>query len=456
MANSRYVVAVSRDITAERRRQHRLGLLASVFSNAVEGVAILDQQGLILEANPKLLELFGLDQHSLEGQSLQGLLGIDAATAETYWQSLRTESSWTGKVTYQHPDGRRHWFRLSLSTTAQSAAEDGGNAACQVIALFADITQLEESQQRLEYQSRHDALTGLANRQYFTDELAFQLEKRQGDASELAVILLALDDFKGINDNFGYDTGDLILAQVARRLRASFDAADLIARIGGDEFAILVTDPQCQGRSAERWAQQVLAFSQVPYQVGDAEAIVNTSIGIASYPSDGDSAATLMSNADIAMYQAKAAGKNQWMRFSSAMQSKVARRHALHAALREVIHADGLTMYYQPKVDAKTGRPAGCEALVPRRWQHGVAGRVHSDRRTNWLDLAIGRFGPQSRLADRTRVGRNRVGLVAHRRECLHSTVSQSRFRRSTAGQMPTLPSSPGMDRFGNYRKRDG
>lgn len=367
---SPFMVAVSRDISEERRRQERASLLASVFTNASEGVAILDASGHVRESNPKLQELLSREEKELAGSHLCDILQFEQSLCPLTADELAHLEAWTGKATLCLPDGTQRWLRVSFSRSQlpHNVREDQ-TSAWQVIALFTDITQLELSQQQLDYQSRHDLLTGLPNRQHFIEQVQQRLEK-SGSIPPFTVFLIDLDDFKSINDNFGYEGGDIVLQKVSQRLLKLVAVTNsgqqhLVARSGGAEFAVLIDGCQDSTDTAALATRFVAAFGD-PIDLPDSEVIVHASIGTATFPYDGKTYTRLLSNADMALTAAKTTGKNRATHYSPEMQARINRRHSLHVELRRVLQMGEISLFYQPKVDARTGQLHGCEALA--RW----------------------------------------------------------------------------------------
>lgn len=369
---SPFMVAVSRDISEERRRQERANLLATVFSNASEGVAILDAYGHVRESNPKLQELLARNEIELAGTHLCEILSFEQHACPLVAEVLANTESWTGKATVSLPDGTQRWLRISFS---RSQSPDAGSVrdthSWQVIALFTDITQLELSQRQLDYQSRHDLLTGLPNRQHFIEQVQTRMDSGGNAQAPFTVFLIDLDDFKSINDNFGYEGGDVVLQKVSDRLRLIVDSQDashrhLVARSGGAEFAVLIDHACSDTADTIAWASRFVTAFGDPIELIDSEVIVHASIGTATFPTDGTTYARLLSNADMALSASKSAGKNRATHYSAEMQARINRRHALHVELRRMLQRGEITLFYQPKVDARTGKLHGCEALA--RW----------------------------------------------------------------------------------------
>jgi diguanylate cyclase (GGDEF)-like protein len=223
----------------------------------------------------------------------------------------------------------------------------------------------------IERRAEHDGLTGLPNRMLFGDRLARALAHARRNELPVAVIVVDLDRFKEVNDSLGHAAGDELLREVAQRMRACVRDEDTVARLGGDEFALLL--PHLSGiEGAVQVARRVLAALAVPVELGGQPVVVSPSIGISLFPDDGDDADDIVEGADAAMYRAKEQGRNTFEIFSPALRTEANERLALETALRRGLTAGELVLHYQPKVDLRSGRITGAEALV--RWNHPEKG----------------------------------------------------------------------------------
>jgi len=240
----------------------------------------------------------------------------------------------------------------------------------QVAARTAELTELTHE---LEHQAYHDTLTGLANRITFDDRLQFAIAQAQRNHERLAVLFLDLDRFKVINDTLGHAIGDLVLIEVARRLRTCLRQSDTLGRFGGDEFSVLL--PQVESvEDVTEVARKLTDAISVPVSVNGYTLHISTSIGITLFPDDGASGELLMKNADTAMYRSKDQGRNQFCFFSAEMNVRAARRLTLESKLRTAIHEQNLRVHYQSRRDARTDRIIGVEALA--RWHDPEEGEV--------------------------------------------------------------------------------
>ncbi|MGB9358353.1 MAG: EAL domain-containing protein [Acidimicrobiia bacterium] len=232
----------------------------------------------------------------------------------------------------------------------------------------------ELDQQRLSYLARYDALTGLINRTLFSDRLEGAVSRARRDGSVVALMFLDLDGFKDVNDRLGHAVGDALLRQVAERLVSCVRESDTVARLGGDEFTVILEGGQ-RVEDAGRVATKILRTVAEPYRVGGEDIVITTSMGIAAFPLDGDTAEELLKGADIAMYSAKNAGRNTYEFYTSELRERTSQRHLLLEGLRKAIDDDeSLFLEYQPKVDTADHTILGVEALV--RWNHPDFGRI--------------------------------------------------------------------------------
>lgn len=361
VTGERYIVATSRDITEDRLREDRLRLLASVFNCASEGVAIISTEGVVREANPAFLSMTGLEHNTPLGKPFFSTLKLDADSGDQVLQQVAAGTPWSGKASLAWNDqAGSYWVSLSASTEAMGQSD-------RIIALVSDITELERTQERLRHEALYDNLTGLPNRRHFRDHLTRVLASASETKQLVTIGFLDLDDFKHVNDSAGHGAGDLLLQAVGRRIRHETGKEAFVARFGGDEFAFILAGPAEDPSQHHAILERLLVSFREPFRISHLEAIVGLSVGVTQYPADGHDGDTLMCNADIAMYAAKAAGKNHVRHFNRAMQNTVDLRHQLHAKLRHALMDGDIELAFQPKVSALTWEPIGCEALV--RWQ---------------------------------------------------------------------------------------
>ncbi|MBW8899042.1 MAG: diguanylate cyclase, partial [Massilia sp.] len=259
------------------------------------------------------------------------------------------------------PDGQRDALQRSIATLQQQA-----------YALAREVRERREMERAL-HEVSIDFLTGLPNRTVFQDRLELDIKKAQRSGHPLALMFIDLDHFKEINDTRGHETGDLLLCQVAQRLRGYVRESDTVARLGGDEFTIILSDLH-EVTAVTDIAQKIRADLSRPFLLGSELAYISASIGITIYPRDGASASLLLRNADQAMYRSKDRGRNRVTYFKSSMQQAAQSRMALSNELRRAMDEEQLEVHYQPIVDLADGRIRKAEALV--RWHHPQRGQI--------------------------------------------------------------------------------
>lgn len=265
-------------------------------------------------------------------------------------------------------DGSEVWFE----TTSRVIADPETGRIDEIVSVSRDITERRRVEEQIEYQAYHDTLTGLPNRLLFRDRLTIALAHAKRLQAPLAVMFLDLDRFKNVNDTLGHSLGDELLRTVGTRLRSVLREGDTIARMGGDEFTVLLGDLNTPDDAA-KIAQKLLDTVVQAVRLEGHELYITTSIGIALYPNDGDTAEALLKNADTAMYRAKDAGRNSYRLCTRAMNSRAAERLSVENALRRALDREELVLHYQPLIRLDTREIAGMEALL--RWNrpgHGV------------------------------------------------------------------------------------
>jgi len=330
----------------------------------------------------------------MEGLVGQATVGTESNSQAAYTllsnepivvEDLRTESRFSGPpLLFDHQvvsglsvvirGGDRPFGVLGAHTSKRRAfCEDDVHflqAAANVLSTAIQRKQAEEAAQHLAY---HDALTGLPNRTLFTDRLNLALAQARRKEQLVAVMFLDLDRFKIVNDTAGHTSGDQLLRDVAERLTGLVREGDTVARMGGDEFTLLLPEVSDVGEAVEI-AERVLEALREPWKINNREYHVTTSIGIVLHPADGEDAQSLLRNADAAMYRAKELGRDNYQLYTQAMNAQVVERLALENSLRRGLERDEFAVYYQPQVDISSQRIVGTEALV--RWQHPERGLV--------------------------------------------------------------------------------
>jgi len=356
------VLAVVRDLSERLWSEERMRLAERVFESSLEGIAITDCHGLIERVNPAFTEITGYQAEEVLGANPR-ILKSDRHPPEFYrdmWQALREKGHWQGEIWNRRKGGEAYPEWLSIS-----AITDKNGRSTHYVSVFHDLTEIKHKDELVRHQAYHDALTGLPNHLLLRDRLTIAISRSRREGKGLAVFFLDLDHFKKVNDSFGHIAGDILLQQVAARLQDMVRKEDTLARIGGDEFVLVVQNIH----SAENAAQvvhKIMTDLAGVFQVGEQEIFTGASIGISLFPHDGDDPESLIRNAETAMYRAKDRGRNNYQLFAAEMNEQITRRLFLENNLRKAVQEEQFQLYYQPKVDLKRREITGMEALV--RW----------------------------------------------------------------------------------------
>jgi len=368
------MLTIARDITEREQMQERLHQAATVFESTAEGVMITDLEQRITAVNRAFSDITGYSEAEALGQNPRLLASgrHDSAFYAAMWHQLAAEGHWQGEVWNKRKNGELYPEWLTISSVCDQSGQ-----ITHFVGVFADISSLKHAQDRLDYQAHHDPLTGLPNRMLFESRLEQALNDVRTDHQRGAVLFLDLDRFKHINDSLGHPVGDQLLKCIAQRLREQLRDIDTVARLGGDEFIVLLPGLH-QPRDAERVATKLLACFSAPFQADGHEFFISASIGISLFPEDGNDVATLVKNADAAMYSSKAKGRNRVEFYTRSLTFQATERMTLELELRRAIERDELSLHYQPKLCLRSGQLVGAEALI--RWSHPVFGDIPPDR----------------------------------------------------------------------------
>jgi len=345
-----------------------------VFKNASEGIIVTDADSTIVEVNPSFERVTGYRRDEVIGKSPR-MLHSGFQNAELYrrmWASINTTGQWQGEIWNRRRNGEAFPEWLTINAVRNS---DG--VVTHYIGMFSDLTSIKKTQQEVEFLAYHDPLTKLPNRRLICERINSAVHRARPHGGLLAVMYLDVDRFKIVNAGMGYTVGDEVLCEMARRVQKLIGESDTLARVGGDEFAVLLEEE----RTAEKVgsiARAILRAIEKPLKL-DAHVIsVTTSIGISLYPDDGETADQLLGHADRAMAEAKREGRNAVHFYSPELTTGLLERVSLEAALRAATASGQLRLHYQPQIDLRSGAFAGVEALV--RWEHPEHGMIAPGR----------------------------------------------------------------------------
>jgi diguanylate cyclase (GGDEF)-like protein/PAS domain S-box-containing protein len=370
----RFHYSIIRDITAIKQTQAELRVAASAFESQ-QGITITNAEGVILRTNQAFTRITGYSAEEVVGQNPRVLASgrHDAAFYQGMWRSLMATGSWQGEIWNRRKDGEIYPEWLSIS-----AVKDATGKVGHFVATFFDISARKIAEEQINNLAFYDPLTQLPNRRLLLDRLAQALITCTRHQSCGALLFVDLDNFKTLNETLGHFQGDLLLENVAKRLSANVREGDTVARLGGDEFVVLLEDLSNNAVEAATQAEAVgekIRFAlNRSYPIGDFEHRSTPSIGVTLFGEAlHETIDEPLKRAELAMYQAKAAGRNTLRFFDTQMQVAVTQRAALEADLSEAMLHDQFVLHYQAQV-VGSGRLTGAEALV--RWQHPERGLV--------------------------------------------------------------------------------
>jgi diguanylate cyclase (GGDEF)-like protein len=368
--------ALAEQNTALKSRDAELGrqneFLDAALSNMSQGLGMFDPQQRLIVSNRRFSELFRLPHgiavagaHARDLLKRAGVSGgfgeraTDAAWAAHYDLILQPRAS---TFVLDDEEGRSLWV------SHQPLASGGW------VATYEDVTESRRAEARIRHMAEHDGLTGLPNRLHFSEKLTEAIAGLAHGQIDIAVLLLDLDQFKNVNDTLGHQVGDELLRAAAVRIRACVREQDLVARLGGDEFAVLVKGDNGSTEQIEALAMRISKALATPFRLGQYQASVGASVGIATTSGPSAGVDTLLKHADVALYRAKAAGRGTYRIFEAAMAAELQARMELEADLRSALDGNQFELHYQPLLDIRRGELSGFEALL--RWRHPVRGII--------------------------------------------------------------------------------
>ncbi|MBV7570074.1 EAL domain-containing protein [Pseudomonas sp. PDM27] len=365
------MVGTRRDISVSKNLEEQRQLAATVFEAASEGIVIFDPNYALIAINQAFSRVTGYAIEDMIGRKVVELPCSRDARRHyaAIHQALEQQGSWQGELVETRKNGEMYpqWLQLN-------AVRDSRGNVSHIVGFFADLSARRESEERMRYLTHYDELTGLANRAMFRERLSEAHQRvRQGGYRSLALLHINLDRFKQLNDSLGHEVADQLLQKMARRLVNALPEADTIARLSGDEFAVLF-NTYGNLSSLARVATRLATKLRVPVTIEGHELVVSASMGISLLPDNAREISALVSQSNMAMQHAKHLGGNNFQFYTDSLQASTLERLQLENQLRKAIEEKQLKVFYQPKLCLATGKLNAAEALV--RWDHPTMGRV--------------------------------------------------------------------------------
>ncbi len=367
-------LAIKLDITDYIEQQQKLQQSAIIYETIEDGILILDRYKKVISANSSFSQIFGYSQEEIIGfeprinDSFEG----DRLLSSRIWSALAIKERWAGRITNKNKNGKMIPIWLTIVVV-----KDFSDIVKNYIAIYTNLEEIIEMEEKADFLAYHDSLTHLPNRAYFEKSIEYIFEFARNNQQKVSVFFIDLDRFKVINDTLGHNIGDEILKQLAVRIKKVLAKDDLLIRFGGDEF-IAICYPMQDRQKAANYAQNILTVIKEPIAVLDYSLNTTASIGIAIYPDDGRDQDTIVKHADIAMYHAKEKGKDNYKYYTKQLSVDVQSRLYLEQELKNATLKEELSVYYQPQYDFKSGKIVGAEALL--RWSNPLLGNVDTEQ----------------------------------------------------------------------------
>jgi len=367
-------LAIKLDITEYIEQQKILQQSATVYDTIGDGILIANSDQKIISVNRAFSKMFGYTKEELVGKEPMVIMDIkeDHVFYKKMWHKLLNEGRWSGRVNNRAKNGKNIPIWLTIAVVRNEKKEIQN-----FIAIYTNLAEIIEMEEKANFLAYHDSLTKLPNRTQFEREIIDILELAKLENEKVAVLFIDLDRFKVINDTLGHHIGDEMLVQLSDRIKQQQQKSTLLARIGGDEFVVVMNLKKGR-KEVEKMAEKLLSLIREPIAIHDYHLNTTASIGIAIYPDDGEDRNEIVKHADSAMYYAKEKGKDNYQFYTRQLSLDVEARLDLEQELLHALQKKELTLYYQPQYDLNTRKVVGAEALL--RWSNKNLGSVSPDK----------------------------------------------------------------------------
>ena len=368
-----YTFICVKDLSSAKKAETKINIVENIFENSNEAIVITDSQGNIEIVNDTFCQITGYSHFDVIGKT-PAILNSgrqDKHFYQKFWRQLTITGSWSGEIWNKRKNGEVYPEWLNISCIRNDDGE-----ITHYVAQFSDISATKRSEEEQLFRAYHDPLTSLPNRTLLFERLEYLCNKNQSTPIKFAVLFCDLDRFKFINDSLGHYIGDEVLKLVAERIKAKLRTSDTVARVGGDEFIIIIEGDEPL-KHIEHIAKQILALFDEPFTLNVGEFFISASIGISIFPDDSCDIRELISFADIAMYQIKSAGGNHYNLFDTKQKEDIKHKIELEAVIHKALQEEQFEVWYQPQINSQTNEVYGVESLL--RWNHPDYGFIRPD-----------------------------------------------------------------------------
>ncbi|MBL1211667.1 diguanylate cyclase domain-containing protein, partial [Geminocystis sp. GBBB08] len=371
--NSAFLISFI-DITEKKKMEEKLKILFQASEQSPALIIITDIKGNIEYVNPKFEEVSGYKEEEVIGKNPR-ILKSGHTSKNDYknlWDTIKQGKEWQGEFHNMKKNGELYWEKALISPIFNSAG-----VITHYMAVKEDITEKKQQDILLQYQAKYDHLTNIPNRNYALEKVKYLIEKAKETQTNLGLMFIDLDHFKQVNDNLGHDFGDELLIQATARMKKALRNTDLLARLGGDEFLMAVPFLE-KFTHLETVAEKIIRLLRQPFDIFNQKIFISASVGVTMFPSDGDNLKQLIRNADLAMYQSKKNGRNQFKFYHSEIPTIEINKSNLENNFNQAIERNEFKIVYQPVVKLQTQLIMGAEALI--RWENKELGLIYPEK----------------------------------------------------------------------------